>query len=214
MLSPPASATEQAHAIAEQLLQRHGVLTREHALAEGVPGGFVGIYPVLRSMEEAGRIRRGYFVEGLGGAQFALPGAVDRLRGQGGGSRSGEDDVFLLAATDPACAYGVTAAWPEMKGRPARAAGAYVVLDAGELRLFVERGGRSILTNGDVEAAHVDCLREVGRRRGKLEVLTIDAVPVGESPLRPLLEDAGFAVTHRGLVLYAERASGFAGARA
>ena len=114
LLQPSVTDTERLHGQSEMLLQRYGVLTREHAAAEGISGGFVAIYPVLRSMEEAGRIRRGYFVEGLGGAQFALAGAVDRLRSR----RGGESNVILLAATDPATAYGVTLPWPELRGRP------------------------------------------------------------------------------------------------
>jgi ATP-dependent helicase Lhr and Lhr-like helicase len=208
MLQPASSPTERLHGQCEQLLQRYGILTREHALAEGVAGGFVGIYPVLRSMEESGRIRRGYFVEGLGGAQFALAGAVDRLRTH----RNDEAEIVLLAATDPASAYGVTVPWPEMGppgtprvGRPARAAGAYVVLDGGELRLFLERGGRSVLTHGEIEPGHVEQLAAVGARRGKLEIRTVDGIPVNETKLRSLLMGAGFALTHRGLVLYTER---------
>src|SRR4029077_2827577 len=115
-----ANATERLHAEAGVLLQRHGVLTREAVVAEGWPGGFAGLYPVLRAMEESGRIRRGYFVEGLGGSQFALPGAVDRLRAlrdSGGG-------VVALAATAPANAYGALLPWPRADGRMGRTAGA------------------------------------------------------------------------------------------
>ncbi|MCB0993837.1 MAG: DEAD/DEAH box helicase, partial [Acidimicrobiales bacterium] len=118
------SETAIAHARAMQLLERYGVLTRESALAEGIEGGFAGVYPVLRALEEQGRIRRGYFVEGLGAAQFALPGAVDRLRG----ARAADDAVVVLAATDPAQPYGAALAWPEVvAGRPTRSAGSLVV---------------------------------------------------------------------------------------
>src|SRR5439155_55880 len=144
LLNPQLSSTEHIHAMAGVLLQRYGVLTREAALAESISGGFAALYPVLRAMEEAGKIRRGYFIDGLGGLQFALPGAVDRLRG----SRDEESKVVALAATDPASPYGTTIPWPEHESRMARAAGAYVVLDGGELRLYLERGGRSLLTVG------------------------------------------------------------------
>src|SRR5207237_3429195 len=146
LLGAGANPTERLHSEAGVLLQRHGVLTREAVVGEGWPGGFAGLYPVLRAMEEAGRIRRGYFIEGLGGSQFALPGAVDRLRGL----REPEGRIVALAATDPANPYGVVIPWPESAGRPARAAGAYVVLESGELKLFLERGGRSLLTFGTV----------------------------------------------------------------
>ena len=128
--------------VAGVLLERYGVLTRDAVRSEGVPGGFSGIYPVLRAMEESGRIRRGYFVAGLGGAQFALPGAVDRLRGMrdGAGDDGSSDPALVLAATDPANAYGLALPWPA-KG-PQRVAGAYVVLVDLVASLYVERGGR------------------------------------------------------------------------
>src|SRR6202166_4982353 len=142
------------HAQAGVLLQRHGVLTREAVVAEGCPGGCAGLYPVLRAMEESGRIRRGYFVEGLGGSQFALPGAVDRLRAlrdSGGG-------IVALAATRPAHAYGSLLAWPRSDGRIGRTTGAYIVMDDGILKLSLERGGRSLLTNGVVTPEHLRAL--------------------------------------------------------
>ncbi|MEA2628551.1 MAG: ATP-dependent helicase Lhr and Lhr-like helicase, partial [Chloroflexota bacterium] len=118
MIGTGASPTERLHAEAGVLLQRHGVLTREAVVAEGWPGGFTGLYPVLRAMEESGRIRRGYFVEGLGGSQFALPGAVDRLRSL----RESTSAIVALAASDPANAYGAILPWPRSDGRMARAA--------------------------------------------------------------------------------------------
>src|SRR5256885_13004873 len=119
------------------LLQRYGVLTREAALGESISRGFASLYPVLRAMEEAGKIRRGYFIDGLGGLQFALPGAVDRLRG----ARDEESKVVALAATDPASPSGTTIPWPAHQSRMARAAGASVGTDGGELSLYLERGG-------------------------------------------------------------------------
>src|SRR2546429_4723196 len=116
-----ANPTERLHSEAGVLLQRHGVLTRDAVVVEGWPGGFAGLYPVLRAMEESGRIRRGYFVEGLGGSQFALPGAVDRLRTL----RESGGRIVALAATDPANAYGLVLPWPDSGGRMARAAGAH-----------------------------------------------------------------------------------------
>ncbi len=196
-----ANATERLHSEAGVLLQRHGVLTREAVTGESWPGGFASLYPVLRAMEESGRIRRGYFVEGLGGSQFALPGAVDRLRSlreSGGG-------VVALAATDPANAYGTIVPWPESDGRMSRAAGAYCVLDDGRLVLYLERGGRSLLTNGEVGLAHLQALVALAASAGKVELQKVDGAPVLESPLRSVLREAGFSATHRSLVAYGTR---------
>ncbi|MEA2522270.1 MAG: ATP-dependent helicase Lhr and Lhr-like helicase, partial [Actinomycetota bacterium] len=124
-VEPAVSPTEAAHARALQLLERHGVLTREAVLAEGTPGGFAGVYGVLKALEESGSVRRGYFVTGLGAAQFALPGAVERLRASGTDEGS---DLVVLAATDPAQPFGAALPWPPTDGRPARVAGAYVVV--------------------------------------------------------------------------------------
>ena len=172
-LVPPREpdATRRLHAVAEQLLLRHGVVTRGAVMAERVPGGFAGVYPVLKAFEEVGRCRRGYFVEGLGGAQFAQPGAVDRLRGLGDPDGSAQ----VLAATDPANPYGAALPWPDRGAidaghRPGRKAGAAVVLVDGALVLYVERGGRTLLSYGDDETEMqraADALAVVARE-GKL----------------------------------------------
>jgi ATP-dependent Lhr-like helicase len=189
--------TERLHAIAGTLLHRHGVVTREAVLAEGTPGGFSGVYPVLRAMEEAGKIRRGYFVDGLGASQFALPGAVDRLRGL----REPDGRIVALAATDPANPFGVVIPWPASSGRPGRAAGAYVVIESGELKLFLERGGRSLLTFGAVDAGHLGALAAVAGGSGRLEVQKVDGASVHESGLLPALREAGFKSSHKGMLL-------------
>jgi ATP-dependent Lhr-like helicase len=201
LLHPAVSTTEHLHAMAGTLLQRYGVLTREAALGENISGGFAALYPVLRAMEEAGKIRRGYFIDGLGGLQFALPGAVDRLRG----ARDEETKVVALAATDPASPYGTTIPWPEHESRMARAAGAYVVFDGGELLLYLERGGRSLLTVGDVQRDHLQALATVAARVDKLEIQSIDGAPIKGSPLEALLREAGFGTTPKGVVLWPER---------
>jgi ATP-dependent Lhr-like helicase len=201
LLRPPVSITEHLHAMAGTLLQRYGVLTREAAVAENISGGFAALYPVLRAMEESGKIRRGYFIDGLGGLQFALPGAVDRLRAardEGGG-------IVALAATDPASPFGTSLPWPPHELRMARAAGAYVVLDNGELRLYLERGGRSLLTVGDISAAHLQALAAIAARLDKLEIQEINGSPVKGSRLEPLLREAGFGTTPKGVVLWPER---------
>jgi ATP-dependent Lhr-like helicase len=197
-----ANPTERLHSEAGVLLQRHGVLTREAVVGEGWPGGFASLYPVLRAMEESGRIRRGYFVEGLGGSQFALPGAVDRLRSlreSGGG-------IIAVAATDPANAYGTVLPWPQSDGRMARAAGAYCVIDDGRLVLYLERGGRSLLTNGEVRLGQLQALIAIATQSGRVEVQKVDGVPAMESPLKSLLREAGFSQTHRSLIAYGSRA--------
>ena len=196
-----ANTTERLHSEAGVLLQRHGVLTREAVVGEGWPGGFASLYPVLRAMEESGRIRRGYFVEGLGGSQFALPGAVDRLRSlreSGGG-------VVAMAATDPANAYGTVLPWPESDGRMARAAGAYCVTDDGRLVLYLERGGRSLLTDGEVQLHHLQALIAIATQAGRVELQKVDGASAMDSPLKGLLREAGFSPTHRALVAYGAR---------
>src|SRR5712692_2880117 len=200
LLHPAVSTTEHLHAMAGALLQRYGVLTREAALGENIAGGFDALYPVLRAMEEAGKIRRGYFIDGLGGLQFALPGAVDRLRG----SRDEESKVVALAATDPASPYGTTIPWPAHESRMARAAGAYVVIDGGELRLYLERGGRSLLTDGDVQPAHLQALAAIAARVDKLEIQSIDGAAIKGSRLEAMLREAGFGTTPKGVVLWPE----------
>ncbi|MGI8710921.1 MAG: Lhr family helicase, partial [Acidimicrobiales bacterium] len=215
-----ATPTEVAHARAAQLLERYGVLTREAALGEGIEGGFAGVYPVLKALEERGTVRRGYFVAGLGAAQFALPGAVDRLRtardarrgdaldgvdGRGGRAGPDEGDVVVLAATDPAQPYGGALPWPVTDGRPARAAGALVVLVDGEAAVYVERGGRSLLTfpAAVVDGRWVAALAGVVRssRRRSLDLARIDGRPSRESPHADALREGGFSDGYKGLVL-------------
>src|SRR5205809_1767330 len=132
-------------ALGELLLERQGIVTRDGVRAEGIPGGYGAVYGELKALETLGLCRRGYFVEGLGGAQFALGGAVERLRELR--PREGEEpDALVLAAADPAQPYGAALPWPKRAGaRAARAAGARVVLLGGEPALFVERGGRSLV---------------------------------------------------------------------
>jgi ATP-dependent Lhr-like helicase len=205
LVHPDVPATEAAHARATQLLDRHGVVTREAALAEGMPGGYAGVYPVLRAMEEAGAIRRGYFVAGLGAAQFALPGAVDRLRA----ARDRTDDeireqALVLAAADPAQPYGAALPWPASGGgRPARSAGAYVVLVEGTMAAFLERGARSLTTFGAEAGSWADALASLvkdGRLR-RVELIRIDGEPASSSPHAGRLREAGFADGYRGLTL-------------
>ena len=210
--------TERLHAVALALLERHGVVTREAVGVEPVDGGFSAVYQVLRAMEEAGRIRRGYFVDGLGAAQFALPGAVDRLRAlrDRPGELAGEHGrvVHLLAAADPANPYGAALAWPrrdDADRRPfQRAAGAYVVLVDGAAVVYLERGGTAIqrLPAADDRAAFDLALRALGElvtdgRVRELVVSKVDGEAVATSPHRDALVAAGFAPGYRGLRLAA-----------
>ncbi len=191
----PPTLEQRAKAQAEQLLERHGVVTRPAVLSEGVPGGFAGLYPVLGAMEDTGQVRRGYFVETLGGAQFGLPGAIDRLRD------STPSGLTVLAAADPANPYGAAVPWPDHEvGTPGRHAGAYVVLGDGLLKAFVDRGGRSVLT-WDVEPVLLaEGLVEVGRRRHKATTVTkIDGESAHTSPFADTLLTTGFATGYKGL---------------
>jgi ATP-dependent Lhr-like helicase len=232
------AATMRAHAQALTLLERHGVLTKGAVAAERISGGFGAVYPVLRAMEEAGQCRRGYFVEGLGAAQFALPGAVDRMRalaagpvgtpggsppaggiwGAGaphaGGSAGGRPPelALVLAAADPAQPYGAALPWPSRPGetvtshRPGRKAGAVVVLSAGDLVLYVERGGKTLLSWSDDPAVLEPCAAALAAavRDGALGRITVekaDGGAVHDSPLAVALASAGFRPTPRGLRL-------------
>ena len=198
------SAGPRMRALAELLLERHGIVTRETAIAEGIPGGFASIYGELQNLELLGTARRGYFVEGLGGAQFALPGAVERLRSL----PQTDGELQVLAATDPANPYGATLSWPKLEGqrRPARTAGAYVMLRDGEPLLYVERGGKGILRLqglGDGELIEsLGALAEAAQN-GQIEKLTIerlDGEPVIGSGMEAALIEAGFRRQPRRLV--------------
>ncbi len=215
-------------ALGELLLERYGIVTREQVLAEGIPGGFSAIYAELSQLETLGVARRGYFLEGLGGAQFALPGAVERLRARGagagssGGAGGAAGPPLVLAAVDPAQPYGAALPWPKRLGendrthpesrsgrRPARVAGAYVVLVGGDPIVYLERGGRALQTlvaAGDrrIEpalSALVDHVRSGAIKRVGLE--KVDGEPAMTSPLGPALLALGFQEGPRRLTLSA-----------
>ncbi len=213
--------TRRTHAAAEALLERHGVLTRGAVAAEQVPGGFSAVYRVLRAFEEAGHARQGYFVAGLGAAQFGSVGAIDRLRTFASDKPSAPDKApsqraLVLAATDPANPYGAALGWPERPDRaesdgrtghrPGRKAGALVVLVDGALTIYVERGGRSLLSWSDEPeilqpAADALALAVRDGLLGRLAVERADGVGVLDTPLAQALESAGFRATPRGLRL-------------
>jgi ATP-dependent Lhr-like helicase len=205
--------TLRAHASAQLLLDRHGVLTRGAVAAEGVPGGFASAYRVLSVAEESGRCRRGYVVDGLGGAQFALPGAVDRLRELVEVTHPARrDGTLVLAAADPANPYGAALAWPPTPStghRPGRKAGAVVVLVDGSPALFVERGGRSLLSFTDdreVLSVAASALADTVRRGslGRVTVQRTDGESAMAGPVSDALAQAGFDLTPRGLRLRPE----------
>jgi len=215
----PPSPTEMAHQLALALLDRHGVLVRESVMAEGVEGGFSAVYPVLRALEESGRIRRGYFVAGLGAAQFALAGALERLRTlrDPDGGNGDDSTVHLLAAADPANPYGAALPWPRRGDddrRPfQRAAGASVVLVDGKAVVYLDRGGSSIQTLpafDDPETADL-ALRALGElvvdgRQRELVIGKIDGEPAGRSKHAETLLRNGFSQGYRGLALRRQRA--------
>ncbi|WP_409060037.1 ATP-dependent helicase [Streptomyces sp. SYP-A7185] len=230
--------TLRAHALARTLLDRHGVVTRGAVAAEGVEGGFSATYRVLSAFEDSGQARRGYVVEGLGAAQFAMDGAVDRLRAAANArdradsspdamnysphsARSSETQAIVLAAADPANAYGAALPWPDPPTdaghKPGRKAGSLVVLVDGELTLYMERGGKTLLAwpaspQDDTPAtddARLHAAAEAlagAARAGALGTVTVERINGGSSltsPFAPLLEGAGFHATPRGLRLRA-----------
>ncbi|MEU1212266.1 DEAD/DEAH box helicase [Streptomyces sp. NPDC005791] len=219
-LLPPVEPepTHRAHALARTLLDRHGVVTRGAVQAEGVEGGFSAVYRILAAFEDSGQARRGYVVEGLGAAQFAMDGAVDRLRAAST-ARDRSDPgatphALVLAAADPANAYGAALPWPESPDgaghKPGRKAGALVVLVDGELTLYMERGGKSLLawpTEPADPALHAAAAALASAARaGTLGTVTVErtnGVSALTSPLGRTLEGAGFLATPRGLRLRA-----------
>ena len=180
------------------------MVSREAALAEGVPGGFSALAPIYRTMEETGKIRRGYFVEGLGGSQYAHLAAVDRLRA----ARSEEGSV-TLSAIDPAQPYGTLLPWPEGDPKPQRLVGARVVLSRGVPIFYLERGGRRLrffpAEDDAVEGALGELKRMAARRRHReLRVTQLNGIAALKSPLAAVLERSGFRVEPDGLVFGAD----------
>ena len=182
-------------------------------MAEGLAGGFSSVYPVLKAMEEAGRARRGYFVAGLGAAQFALPGAVDRLRAARDRDPDKGPEIVVLAAADPAQPYGASLPWPrdaDAERLPlARVPGAYVVMADGEAALYVERGGRGLVTlpalaDPEVGSLAIAALRTLLAPSGPLRELRlerVDRVPPAESSLADALRGLGFRPSYRSWLL-------------
>jgi ATP-dependent Lhr-like helicase len=205
------SATERWAAMAAQLLHRYGVLTREMAASENVAGGFAGLYPVLKAMEEAGKIRRGYFVAGLGAAQFANPGAEDRLRDFKSPATDAASEPLVLAATDPANPYGTVFRWPETSldgARLQRAAGARVILADGELIGYLGRLGQHLVTFlPESDLARPQARQRLARALAQLATTTeavfitrIDGQASADTEMTRALQEAGFVRTSRGFL--------------
>ncbi|HET6345538.1 MAG TPA: DEAD/DEAH box helicase, partial [Myxococcota bacterium] len=213
------SATERAHARALALLERYGVVSREAAAAEDLPGGFSAVYPVLKAMEEAGKIRRGYFVEGLSGAQFAYAGAVERLRASR--DDDGAETAQLVAATDPANPYGILFPWPERPStgdgeatsrKPRRLTGAWVILWRGAPLAYVDASGHGLMTFPALWASD-EALRHgyeglrtlASRRRGQaLYIRQVDGLAALAHPHRRALQQAGMGYSFDGLTVGAQ----------
>jgi ATP-dependent Lhr-like helicase len=205
LLQPRPAPRERARALAEALLDRHGVVTRSAVLSEGVPGGFSAVYGELRLMEEAGLCQRGYFVEGLGGAQFALPAAVERLRDVRDPVSSG-GATAVIASNDPANPFGAAVPWPDAPRKLARAAGTWVVLVGGRLALYVERGGRGlVVVEPELLEPGIEALGSLvrDRRVKRLAVERVDGEPVTGTEVERLLVAHGFLQAPRRVVLRA-----------
>jgi ATP-dependent Lhr-like helicase len=201
------SLTQRQTALTEQLIRRYGVLVRSAVNRETVEGGFAALYPVLRAMEEAGRVRRGYFVAGMGGAQFAAPGADEVLRRKPARA-DGDEDVVVLAASDPANAYGAILKWPptQVDGlQPQRGAGARVFLQDGRLMAYLGRTGNHLLTLPPEDPADEPAWRDklaaaLVKCDSAVLIGQIDGAAAAAAPISGDLLRHGFAPTSRGLL--------------
>jgi ATP-dependent helicase Lhr and Lhr-like helicase len=190
-----ATPEERALAISHMLLDRHGIVTRDAVMGEGIPGGFTGIYRALSSLEDIGSVRRGYFVEGMGGAQFATPGAIERLRI---GDRFTDT---VIASTDPANAYGASVPWPDTEGRPERRAGASIAWVDGSLVAWMDPSGRSVATFGDAEDPISAGIEMLARRHGKASISRIDGNEAAVHRFATKLVEHGFTAGYKGFTV-------------
>ncbi len=218
LLPAEPNPTRQALARARLLLDRYGVVSRKCAQAEEIPGGFTPLYRVYREMEEQGRVRRGHFVDGLEGAQFAWAGAVDRLRAARQDAEERDvtvraEDIRVLAAMDPANPWGSILPWPlvgnPQQARPRRMPGAWVLLARGRPVLYVGARGSALITFPETirdEAGALDAAIETLRRLPKgatrklLVIHKIDGEDVKHSQLLPRFLAAGYATDYQGLI--------------
>ncbi len=177
------------------LLDRYGIITRDVVLAEAIPGGFTGMYPALSSLEDVGQVRRGYFIEGLGGAQFGLPGAIDRLR------VSDEPGLVVHAATDPASPFGAVIPWPDGEGRPTRTAGARVATSNGSPVAWMDSAGRSVCVfSKDLPMVAIG-VEALARAHGRVSVARVGTDTIHEHALAAHLIELGFSSGYKGFTL-------------
>ena len=189
----PPPAEERGLAIAHMLLDRYGVVTRNGVISESIPGGFSGLYPVLSSLEDIGSTRRGYFVEGQGGAQFGLPGAIEQLR------MPCATDVVVLASTDPANPYGASLAWPPSDGKPQRRARSTVAIASGVPIAWLDPAGRAISLFGADETQTIEAIWMLATARDRCVIARIDAIDARDHALGGLLIERGFTRGYKGM---------------
>lgn len=186
---------ERGLAVAHMLMDRQGIVTRDGVLAEAIPGGFSGLYPVFSSLEDIGLTRRGYFIEGLGGAQFGIPGAIDRLR------MSTDDDLIVMACTDPANPYGATLTWPSSEGSPQRRARSSLAMAAGTPVAWLDPGGRTIALFDADETLAVEAIWMLAIAHPRSVIGRIDSVDSRDHPLGRLLTERGFVPGYKGFAV-------------
>jgi ATP-dependent Lhr-like helicase len=186
---------EHGLAVAHMLLDRYGVVTRDAMMAEGIPGGFSGLYPVLSSLEDIGSTRRGYFIEGFGGAQFGLPGAIERLR------MPHDEDLLVMASTDPANPYGAALAWPESAGTPQRRARSTIAVAGGSPAAWLDPAGTSVVLFNVDDSQAIEAIWMLASGRARSVISRIDGVDVRDHRLGALLLDRGFTPGYKGYTL-------------
>jgi ATP-dependent Lhr-like helicase len=189
------TAEERSLATIEALLDRHGIITRNVVLAEGVPGGFTGLYPALVSLEDIGRLRRGYFIDAAGGAQFGLPGAIDQLRSVD------TSELMVLQAADPASPFGFTIPWPDTEGRPTRTAGARIATAHGSLIAWMDGTGRRVCTFSDDLPRTAAAIEALALAHGSVSLSHIGATRIYDHELAAGLLDLGFNSGYKGFTL-------------
>ena len=191
----PPTAEERGLGVAHMLLDRYGIVTRDSVLSESIPGGFSGLYPVLASLEDIGSTRRGYFVEGLGGAQFGLPGAIERLR------MSNDANIVVLASTDPANPYGATLMWPASEGKPQRRARSTIAMDSGVPVAWLDPAARSIALFSADATQVIEAIWMLATSRDRCTIARIDGVDARDHALGSLMIERGFVPGYKGFTL-------------